>query len=59
MESMTLRSEDLEITPQRYGTADFPIRSRLHASTYTSNRRLIYPSASPHRNNAFKVVQEC
>ena len=37
----------------------FTCRSRLHTSTYTSNRRPAYPSASPQRPNDYAVVQEC
>ena len=37
----------------------FTCRSRLHTSTYTSNRRPAYPSASPQSPNDYAVVQEC
>jgi hypothetical protein len=57
MELPALRPEGLDITPQRYGTADLPT-----VPAYTlepaSNSRPGYPSASPHRNNELKLVQE-
>ena len=37
----------------------FAYRPRLHAWNCTSNRSPAYPSASPHRDNEDKVVQEC
>ena len=58
MELVTLWSEDLGITSRSLRRNGFAYSFNLHASTYTSNGRPTYPSASPHRTNELKVVQE-
>ena len=59
MESATLWPEGLAITPRRLEwDSGFTCRPRLHASTYTSDRRPTYPSPLPHRDNDSEVVQE-
>ena len=60
VESAALRPDGLEITSRRleWGSG-FAYHPRLRASNCTSNRSPAYPSASPHRDNENRVVQEC
>jgi len=58
MGSTALRPFGLGITSRRFWGSGFAWILRLRAYTGTSITRPAYPSASPHRSNAFPVVQD-